>query len=74
MNQLPSRRYTCACCGAKGRRANKPEQRLMPPICPRCTYHASNIERYEALAALGRYAESKITLARPTETNLAYIP
>lgn len=61
MSELPSRRYTCACCGAKGRRNNKPEERLKDPVCPRCMIHVDNIERYEALAALGHYAKSKLT-------------
>jgi len=37
---LPSRRYTCIHCGGKYRRGNKPEQRLMDPVCPGCSKHS----------------------------------
>ena len=33
---LPSRRYICKMCGAKGRRNNKESERRKPPICPFC--------------------------------------
>ena len=33
---LPSRRYICKMCGAKGRRNNKESERRRPPICPFC--------------------------------------
>ena len=42
---LPSRKYTCIICGTKGRRGNKPEQRMMDPICPPCQSDAWRIER-----------------------------
>lgn len=42
---LPSRRYTCVACGSKGRRANKPEQRLQDPICPRCHANCDDLVR-----------------------------
>lgn len=41
--ELPSRRYTCA-CGFKGRRNNSAEARKRPPICPSCTRYASKNE------------------------------
>ena len=34
--KLPSRRYICKICGAKGRRSNKESARRKPPICPFC--------------------------------------
>ena len=34
--KLPSRRYTCECCGEKWRRNNTVESRTAPPICPSC--------------------------------------
>lgn len=42
---LPSRRYICVSCGGKGRRANKPEQRLQDPICPKCKANCADIDR-----------------------------
>ena len=42
---LPSRRYICVGCGGKGRRANKPEQRLQDPICPRCKANCADLDR-----------------------------
>ena len=42
---LPSRRYTCIHCGAKGRRGNSIESRNMPPICPRCSSPIEELRR-----------------------------
>lgn len=43
--QLPSRRYICVACEEKGRRGNKPEQRLQDPICPRCNANCADLDQ-----------------------------
>ena len=48
--ELPSRRYTCAGCGGKGRRNNSPSQRMRDHICPRCERNLSEIEKLTAIA------------------------
>jgi hypothetical protein len=60
LRPLPSRRYTCVCCGQRCWRSNSLEDRLLAPCCPACEDLAGNIERHEALAAEGRAVREKL--------------
>lgn len=62
MTALPSRRYTCAECGRKGRRNNSPDERLRAPVCPSCERQCPRCQKLET--ALAYSAEGQTLLSK----------